>query len=507
MTKPDDRFAAMLGGPVAPMLAKLSAPNVATAFSLTAIWIADAWYIGRLGALPLASIALVFPVQAMMQMMSAGAMGGAVSSAVARALGAGDAARADALVRHGIVIAIVMAFIYFAAFGLFAGPVFAGLGGRGAVLDGAVDYAVILFAGGIFMWLANLFAAAIRATGDMATPARWIGVGALLHVGLSGGLTLGWGPLPRLGTVGPAVSVTAIYGLIALMLALNLARGGRGAQLRTGWSLSADLFRDILKVGLPACGNTVMTIGTVLIVTRLAAEFGVGALAGYGLGSRLELLIVPLSAGVGMALTATTGANFGARQIGRARRIAWTGGLIVGGAVGAVGLAAALWPSLWLDRFTSDAAIVAFGAQYLRIAAPFYGLFGLGMALYFASQGTGSMALPVTAGAIRLIVAGGGGAVAVLWFGGGPAALFACVAAGQFCFGAGVAASLFGRVWNPPAAADAQCRGRHRPAASGPRLPLRPAFSPGGPRSAAAHPGTAKHGCVRSATGRRASPA
>ena len=442
MTKPDDRFAAMLGGPVAPMLAKLSTPNVATAFSLTAIWIADAWYIGRLGALPLASIALVFPVQAMMQMMSAGAMGGAVSSAVARALGAGDAARADALVRHGIVIAIVMAFIYFAAFGLFAGPVFAGLGGRGAVLDGAVDYAVILFAGGIFMWLA-----------------------------------------------------------------LNLARGGRGAQLRTGWSLSADLFRDILKVGLPACGNTVMTIGTVLIVTRLAAEFGVGALAGYGLGSRLELLIVPLSAGVGMALTATTGANFGARQIGRARRIAWTGGLIVGGAVGAVGLAAALWPSLWLDRFTSDAAIVAFGAQYLRIAAPFYGLFGLGMALYFASQGTGSMALPVTAGAIRLIVAGGGGAVAVLWFGGGPAALFACVAAGQFCFGAGVAASLFGRVWNPPAAADAQCRGRHRPAASGPRLPLRPAFSPGGPRSAAAHPGTAKHGCVRSATGRRASPA
>ena len=197
-----------------------------------------------------------------------------------------------------------------------------------------------------------------------------------------------------------------------------------------------------------------MTIGTVLIVTRLVAEFGVEALAGYGLGNRLELLIVPLSAGVGAALTTAVGANFGARRIGRARRIAWTGGLVVGGVTGAIGLAAALWPPLWLDRFTSDAATFAFGAQYLRIAAPFYGLFGLGMALYFASQGTGGMALPVAAGATRLIVAGGGGAAAVLWFGGGPAALFACVAAGQLCFGAGVAASLFGRIWNPPAAAD-----------------------------------------------------
>ena len=454
MTKPRDRFAAMLHDPVAPMLAKLSAPNVANAFALTAIWIADAWYIGRLGALPLASVALVFPVQAMMQMMSAGAMGGAVSSAVARALGAGDAARADALVRHSVAIAIVMALLCFAVFGLFAEPVFSGLGGRGAVLDGAVDYAVILFAGGIAMWLANLFAATIRATGDMAAPARWIGAGALLHVGLCGGLTLGWGPLPRLGLVGPAVSVTAIYGLIALALGLNLVRGRSGVRLRIARSLDRDLFRDILKVGLPACGNTVLTVGTVLIVTRLVAAFGVEALAGYGLGSRLELLIVPLSAGVGAALTAAVGANFGARQIARARRIAWTGGLIVGGAAGAVGLAAALWPALWLDRFTSDAAALAFGAQYLRIAAPFYGLFGLGMALYFASQGAGDMSLPVAAGAIRMVVAAGGGAAAVLWFGGGPAALFACVAAGLFCFGAGVAASLFGRVWNPPATAD-----------------------------------------------------
>jgi hypothetical protein len=78
-----------------------------------------------------------------------------------------------------------------------------------------------------------------------------------------------------------------------------------------------------------------------------------------------------------------------------------------------------------------------------------YGMFGLGMALYFASQGTGNMAWPFSAGVLRLVVAAGGGWVAVAWFGGGPAALFAFVSAGLFVFGAVIAGSLFSRVWNP----------------------------------------------------------
>ena len=448
----------MLNGPILPMLAKLSAPNAATAFAFTAMWVTDAWYIGQLGTLSLAAIALVFPIQTMMLMMSAGAIGGGVSSAIARALGASDTARADALVWHGAVVAIAMALLYFLLFGLLARPVFGALGGSGAVLDSAVDYAVIAFAGGIAMWLANIFAAAIRATGNMTTPALWIFAAAALHVGLGGALTLGWGPFPRLGLAGLAVSITVAYGLATVMLGLTLVRGRSGVRLRPpgamGGRPSGDLFRDILKVGLPTCGSSVLTIGTVLIVTRLVAELGVEALAGYGLGSRLELLVIPLTFGVGSALTSSVAANFGAGQIDRARRIAWTGAFIAGGVTGAIGLATALWPSLWLSHFTADPAAYAFGASYLHIARPFYGIFGLGMALFFASQGTGNMVLPVSAGAVRMLVAGGAGAAAVLWLGGGPTALFACVAAGLFCFGALLAAALFGRIWNPPAAAE-----------------------------------------------------
>lgn len=443
------RFQVMLSGPILPMLARLSGPNIGTAFAFAAMSVADAWFIGQLGTVPLAAIALVFPVQTMMQMMSAGAMGGGVSSAVARALGAGDTERANALLRHGLVIALAMSAAYFVIFGLLAGPVFAALGGSGAVLDGAVSYAIIAFSGGITMWLANIFAAGIRASGNMNTPAFWLVMSGVLHIALCGALTLGWGPFPKLGIVGPAVSMAVCYGLVTVMLGATLLSGRSGVKLTLTGNLSRANFIDILKVGGPACGNSLLTIGTVLIVTKLVAEISVEALAGYGLGSRLELLIIPISFGIGSALTTSIGANYGAMQIDRARRIAWTGGLTVGGVTGLIGVVAAIWPALWLSHFTSDAGAYAFGVDYLRIAGPFYGFFGMGMALYFASQGTGNMFWPFTSGVIRLVVAGGIGAAAVLWFNAGPDTLFACVAAGLFCFGAVIAASLFGRIWRP----------------------------------------------------------
>ena len=198
-----------------------------------------------------------------------------------------------------------------------------------------------------------------------------------------------------------------------------------------------------------ACLNALLTVSTVFIVTRLVAAQGTAALAGYGLGSRLELLVVPLTFGVGAALTASVGVNFGARQYARARRLAMTGGALVFLVTGSVGVVAALRPDLWLGLFSADAAVHAVGYTYLRIVGPLYGFFGLGMALYFASQGTGKMLWPLTAGGLRLVVAAGGGAVVVTIPGLGAGAVFACVAAGLGVFGVTVALSLRARAWNP----------------------------------------------------------
>ena len=454
------RLQNLLHGRIVPLIARLSAPNIAVVSAMTVVTIADAWFVSRIGVTALASLALVFPVQALMQMMSAGAMGGGVSSAVARALGAGKPERADAVVVHAVIIALAMAGIYVLFGAVLAWPLFALAGGSGAVLVGAVAYGQIAFGGAAAIWLVNTFASVLRGTGNMAFPAVVLVTLSAFQMLLSGAFTLGWGPFPPLGLRGPALALVTTFGLATLVMAGQVASGRGGVRLRlTGAALRWELFRDIIKVGGVACGNALLTIATVVVVTRLVARHGPAALAGYGLGSRLELMMVPLAFGIGGALTVAVGTNFGAGQYARARSIAWSGGLAVAFATGLVGIAVAAWPALWLSHFTDNAEAYGFGARYLVVAAPFYGFFGVGMALYFASQGTGNMAWPFTAGVVRLVVAAGGGAVATLWLGWGTTALFALVAAGMFSFGALLLASLFSRVWNPEAPVVKRARG------------------------------------------------
>lgn len=448
--KGSDRVRRILAGPIAPMLARLAGPNIAVASAQTATTIADAWFVGRVGVSALASLALVFPIQAMMQMMSAGAMGGGISSAVARALGAGDRPRANALVWHALLIALGMATLYVVVFAALAAPVFSALGGHGEALDGAVAYAQIAFGGALAIWLANSLASLLRGSGDMALPARVLIVTSIGQIALSGALTLGWGPLPALGVRGPAVALVSAFAVAAIAMAIAVARNRHGATFaRATLGFQRALFVDIAKVGAVACGNALLTILTIVIVTGIVAGYGTAALAGYGLGSRLELILIPIAFGVGGAMTASVGANFGARQYARARRIAWTGGTFVFAVTGALGLAVAAWPGLWLDWLTADAAARAYGAAYLHIAGPFYGFFGMGMALYFASQGTGNMIWPFSAGVVRMAVAAGGGAIAALALGAPLATVYWLVAAGLLLFGTLIAASLRSRVWSP----------------------------------------------------------
>jgi putative MATE family efflux protein len=441
----------LLEGPIGPTLAALAAPNVVVSAAQMAVAIADAWYVGFLGVAPLAALALVFPVQSLMTMMSAGAMGGGISSAMARALGAGNRERAESIALHALIIAAGMAALFTIVFALFARPLFAVLGGREAALDGAVAYAQVMFGGAIVVWAANTLASLLRGTGNMAVPGIVFTATAILNIALSGTLTLGWLGAPRLGVAGPAVAAIVSFGVAALVMLAYLSAGRSGVRLRLlDVKLEPAIFLDILKVGLVACGNALLTITTIIIVTGLVGLYGTAALAGYGLGSRLELLLIPITFSVGGAMTAMVGANRGAKAHARVRQIGWTGGLAAFVITGVIGLTVAIAPDLWIGLFTADAEAAAVARRYLAIAGPFFAFFGLGQALYFATQGTGNMSAPFAAGCMRLAVAGGLGALVVLVLGLSLTWLFVCVAAGFVVFGGMLAYAVWrGRTWNP----------------------------------------------------------
>lgn len=439
----------MLAGPIVPTILALAAPNVLNVAMQSLVSVADGFFVGQLGSTAaLAALALVFPAQMTLGMMSAGAMGGGISSSVARALGSGNKAAAEAAAAHALAIALGMATLFAIIFVGFGRLIFGALGGSGAALDGAEAFATILFLGCIVHWVANSMASVLRGTGDMKTPGLALVASAALQIPLAGALTLGWFGLPALGIRGPAVAAVISFAFAAVWMLSRLT--GPKATVRLRWPVDGfrwRAFRDILKVGAIACLVVLLTNGTVLIVTGLIGRQGDAAIAGYGIGSRLEYMLIPISFGVGAALTALVGTNIGARQHARARRLAWTGALMAGAVATAIGAVVAIWPDLWLGLFTTDAGALASGRHYLGIVGPVYGFFGVAMALYFASQGTGEMLWPVGANLTRITIAAGGSLLALDTLGWGVSGLYACVAAGIVAFCLVLAFSTTRRAW------------------------------------------------------------
>ena len=125
------------------------------------------------------------------------------------------------------------------------------------------------------------------------------------------------------------------------------------------------------------------------MITAFMARLGVDVLAGCGIGSRLEFLIIPMVFGFGAASTALVGVHFGANAVERGHRAGWTAAFSSAAASGLVGALVALFAGLWADLFTNSEAVRAACRHYRQIAGPFYAFFGLALCLYFASQGAG----------------------------------------------------------------------------------------------------------------------
>jgi putative MATE family efflux protein len=403
----------LLNGPIIPTLLRLAWPNVLVMVAQASTGLIETFWVSRLGTDSLAGMALVFPGFMMMAMLSAGAVGGGIASAVARALGSGRRDDADALVLHALMINLALGLLTSALFLVFGREIYAAMGGRGGSLDAALAYSNVVFAGNILLWLMNALASVIRGSGEMLFPSTVVLVGVVLLIPLSPLFIFGFGPFPAMGIAGGGVAVVATTALMAAMLAWYISSGNSVIRLRMA-RLKPAFFADILRVGGVGTLSTLQTTLTVALTTSIVgAAAGPDAVAGYGTGSRLEYLLIPLVFGLGAPLVAMVGANIGAGQKERALRIATTGAALAFLACEAVGVSAAVWPTAWLKLFGDDPVMIATGSAYLRLVGPAYGFFGLGLALYFASQGAGRLLWPLLGGFARLVIAVGGGWLAL----------------------------------------------------------------------------------------------
>jgi putative MATE family efflux protein len=439
----------LLHGPVVPTLLRMAWPNVLVMLAQASTGLIETWWVSHLGTAALTGMAVVFPGFMMMQMLSAGAMGGGITSAIARALGGRRHAEAEALVMHALVINAGLGLLLSVLF-LSLGPrLYSAMGAEGPSLQAALLYSNVVFGGNVLVWLMNALASIIRGTGNMLVPSLAVCISVVLLIPLSPLLIFGYGPIPPLGIAGGGLAVIVTTALTTAVLAGYIWSGRCLVAFRRA-RLRLDLFADILRVGAVAAISSLQTSLTVALTTGLVgAAGGADAVAGYGTGARLEYLLIPLTFGFGGPLVALVGTNIGAGQPARALRIALIGGGLAFAMTEAVGITAAIWPAAWLGLFGSDPAMIETGTHYLHIVGPAYGFFGLGLSLYFASQGAGRLIWPLMAGLARLVVAIGGGWIA-LRLTGSLTWLFAALTIALVIYGTTLATAVASGVWFRP---------------------------------------------------------
>jgi putative MATE family efflux protein len=414
---PAARTKLLLTGPILPTLLRLAAPNILNLLAFVGVIIFDGFFLGRIGTDALAGASLAFPwVMLVLQTTNSG-MGAGVSSAVARAIGAGKHDRADDLVFHALLLALGLGLVFSTLMLLTIPFIFQWMGGRDEMLSDALAYANVALGGAVCITVLNLLGNAVRGTGNMSLHAGVLVGCVVAHIALSPLLIFGWGPIPALGPAGAGWGLVIPFAVGSIIM-IGYLRSSRSI-VRLNFRANAprwELFTDILKVGVPGLVNTAITNLSVVILTGIAGQFGPEVAIGYAMGARLEYVMQPVAFGFGTAIVAMVGTNWGAKQYRRARRIAWTGAITIALVCGSIGLVVAVQPNLWLGLFSEDAQVARIGALYLRIVGPAYVFFGLGLGLFFVSQGFGRGVAAMNANAARLVVTASTGLAAVYWF-------------------------------------------------------------------------------------------
>ena len=444
----ENRTQEFLTKPIIPLLIRMSAPNTIAFFIQSLVVLTEVWFISRLGTNSLAAVALAFPLLMITQTMSGGALGGAITSAIARSMGADDIKKAERLIWHSIIISLGGAISFLILFLLFGKQLLFLLGGRGEILQESYAYCSILFFGGILLWLSGSLSAVLRGMGNMRFPATLMVITSLIQVILSGGFILGWFGFPKLGVPGAAVAVLISSALMVTVILFKLRSKSIPASLRKErFQLRKILFDNIFEVAIPASLSPLLVVGTILVLTGLVGRFGTEALAGYGIGSRVEFLMIPLIFGIGTAMTSIVGANIGALNIDRAEKVGILGGSTAGFVSILIGLTLAVFPEAWIQFFTDDIKAFEVTKKYIQIVGPFYIFQGIGLSLYFASQGANAMKWPTIATIARFIIACAGGGISVYWLDLGIESIFISSSAAMAIFGLMIFISIKKGAW------------------------------------------------------------
>lgn len=383
-------------GSIPRALLRLATPMMISALLQNLQSLIDMFWVGRLGPTAVAAVAmggtvimLLFPV---LMGMSTGTV-----ALVARATGSDRHDEGSRAAAQSLVVAAALAALL-AVTGWFASdPVLRLLGASGEVSVLGSVYLRTALLGSFASFSLFMANAALLGAGDSVIPMRVAAVATLSNIALDPLLIFGLGPLPAFGVQGAALATVLAQGLAAAASLRSLAVGGRSGLMIRVSQLRPDreLIGRILRIGIPGSGQMLARSLMNAVMIRIVATCGTAAVAAYGIGFRLHMVVLLPAFALGGAAAIMVGQNLGIGRPDRARRAAWLAtGLDMIVMVFAAIVAALHAPAI-VGLFSSNPEVVHIGSRYLRIISPFYVLGAAGVVLSRALNGAGDSLTPM----------------------------------------------------------------------------------------------------------------
>ncbi|WP_428102608.1 MATE family efflux transporter [Candidatus Rariloculus sp.] len=352
-------------------------PMVIGLVALNSYSIADTYFVGQLGTLPLAAMGFTFPVSFSLVAIGLG-VGIGTSSVLARLLGSGDLKSVQRITTHALILGAFLGLILMVAGLSSIDPVFTALGADELTLPLIREYMEVYYFGGFLLILPMVGNFAMRAAGDARVPALILTISALINIVLDPLLIFGLLGFPRWELQGAAAATVVANGVTVFASVAILYWRERLIRARyLSFDKLFDSWRRVLHVALPAIASNLLSPATVGVITSFVAVFGPAAVAGFGVASRIEALVLIVIFAVTSSVGPFTGQNFGAGRLDRVHRLAWLSESFC--VVYALGAAAILWlvarPLVGL--FDSNPDVIATASLYLAIVPFSLGGFGV----------------------------------------------------------------------------------------------------------------------------------
>ena len=373
----------LLTAPTRQVLTNMSIPSGLGILSLLFFNLADTYFVSLLGTNQLAAISFTFPITFIVTSTLIG-LGAGLSASLARIIGRGQTDNVSDTVVNGLLLGLVLTVVLSIIGATSIGPLFSHLGAQPKLLPYIEQYLSIWYIAVIFLVVPLIGNNALRATGNTKFPSLVMAVAGLINVILDPIFIFGLGPVPAMGIQGAATATLISWALSMVASLYLLQRSQLISKVKLRWTTSMVVWRRILKVGRPAALSQVINpLANVILMSMLAA-YESAAVAAFGVGMRIESMMLISIMALSSSLTPFVAQNLGAGQIDRAKNA------VIGSAQFAIGcqfvfyVVVAILARPIASIFSDDAAVIEYVVIFLRLVPFAHG--ALGVVIIFANS-------------------------------------------------------------------------------------------------------------------------